>query len=71
MVRGGGFKLCDMGSAMVGEMHVDGDTRYRVEDDIAKNTTMRYRSPEMVDLYSGKTIGRKSDVWVRAERARE
>lgn len=28
-------------------------------------TTVSYRSPEMVDLYSGKTITTKADIWVR------
>jgi len=32
------------------------------EEDISKNTTMAYRSPEMVDLYSGHPINEK--VWV-------
>jgi len=27
-------------------------------------TTVSYRSPEMVDLYSGKTVTTKADIWV-------
>ena len=27
-------------------------------------TTVSYRSPEMVDLYSSKTITTKADIWV-------
>ena len=27
-------------------------------------TTVSYRSPEMVDLYSGRTITTKADIWV-------
>ena len=27
-------------------------------------TTFAYRSPEMVDLYAGKTITTKADIWV-------
>ena len=27
-------------------------------------TTVAYRAPEMVDLYSGKTITTKADIWV-------
>ena len=29
---------------------------------------MSYRSPEMVDLYSGKTISTKADIWVIIKR---
>jgi hypothetical protein len=28
-------------------------------------TTMPYRAPEMVSLYSGNTITTKADIWVR------
>ena len=34
-------------------------------DEISRFTTMPYRSPEMVSVYSGKTITTKSDIWVR------
>jgi len=27
-------------------------------------TTLSYRSPEMIDLYGGKTISTKADIWV-------
>jgi len=37
-----------------------------IEDDINRYTTMCYRSPEMVDLYTEKVIGEKADVWVRS-----
>ena len=29
-----------------------------------RHTTMSYRAPEMLDLYSGKLINEKVDVWV-------
>ena len=35
------------------------------EDQIKRFTTLAYRAPEMVDLYSGKPISIKSDIWVR------
>lgn len=28
-------------------------------------TTLAYRAPEMVELYSGKLITTKADIWVR------
>jgi len=28
-------------------------------------TTVSYRAPEMIDLYNGKPITTKSDIWVR------
>jgi len=34
------------------------------EDQIKRFTTLAYRAPEMVDLYSGKPISIKSDIWV-------
>lgn len=34
------------------------------EDEIARFTTLAYRAPEMVSLYSGKTITTKADIWV-------
>lgn len=34
-----------------------------VEEEIKKYTTLSYRSPEMVDLYSGKSITTKADIW--------
>lgn len=35
------------------------------EEQIKRFTTLAYRAPEMVDLYSGKSITISSDVWVR------
>jgi len=37
--------------------------KQEAEEDIQKNTTLAYRSPEMCDLYSGDPINEKSDVW--------
>ena len=61
----GNYVLCDFGSSSVksitplsGAMSIT-----EVEDDIKKYTTVSYRSPEMIDLYSGKAITTKSDIW--------
>ncbi|PAA76721.1 hypothetical protein BOX15_Mlig011355g1 [Macrostomum lignano] len=35
----------------------------RVEEEIKKYTTLSYRSPEMINLYSGLPIDTKSDIW--------
>lgn len=34
-----------------------------IEEDIKRYTTLAYRSPEMVDVYSGKPITTKADIW--------
>jgi hypothetical protein len=36
-----------------------------VEEEVRKYTTLSYRSPEMVDLYMGKPLTSKLDIWVR------
>ena len=36
----------------------------KCEEEIAQFTTLSYRSPEMVSMYSGKRITEKSDIWV-------
>lgn len=35
-----------------------------VEEEIKRYTTLSYRAPEMVDMYCGKPITTKSDIWV-------
>ena len=35
------------------------------EEQIKRFTTLAYRAPEMVDVYSGKPISVSSDIWVR------
>uniref|UniRef100_A0A3Q3J7C8 Protein kinase domain-containing protein n=1 Tax=Monopterus albus TaxID=43700 RepID=A0A3Q3J7C8_MONAL len=34
-----------------------------VEDEIKKYTTLSYRAPEMINLYAGKAITTKADIW--------
>uniref|UniRef100_A0A8C0QPV1 Protein kinase domain-containing protein n=1 Tax=Canis lupus familiaris TaxID=9615 RepID=A0A8C0QPV1_CANLF len=48
----GHYVLCDFGSGV-----------NAVEDEIKKYTTLSYRAPEMVNLYSGKIITTKADIW--------
>lgn len=59
----GNYVLCDFGSATgkVLDPTVHGVTA--VEEEIQKYTTLSYRAPEMVDLYAGKKITTKADVW--------
>ena len=45
-------------------MHPETMGASQCEDEIARFTTLAYRAPEMVSLYSGKTISTKADVWV-------
>lgn len=37
--------------------------RIQIEEEIKKYTTLSYRSPEMIDLYSNQIITTKSDIW--------
>eukprot|EP00118_Oscarella_pearsei_P019308 m.204252 g.204252 ORF g.204252 m.204252 type:complete len:707 (+) comp39643_c0_seq33:118-2238(+) len=57
------YKLCDFGSATVYVTNPKEDGVAHVEDELQKYTTLAYRSPEMVDLYSGKLISTKADIW--------
>lgn len=58
------YILCDYGSCSVSKMHPEVMGSAKCEDEIARFTTLAYRSPEMVSLYSGKEITVKSDIWV-------
>lgn len=55
--------LCDFGSATgkVLDPQLHGVTT--VEEEIQKYTTLSYRAPEMVDLYAGRKITTKADIW--------
>ncbi|CAG5107472.1 Oidioi.mRNA.OKI2018_I69.chr1.g3343.t1.cds [Oikopleura dioica] len=59
----GRYVLCDFGSASSRILEPDKNGVSTVEEEITKFTTVQYRSPEMVDLYSGFPIGPKSDIW--------
>uniref|UniRef100_A0A673WQP3 non-specific serine/threonine protein kinase n=1 Tax=Salmo trutta TaxID=8032 RepID=A0A673WQP3_SALTR len=59
----GSYVLCDFGSASHKVLlpHKDGVTA--VEDEIRKYTTLSYRAPEMINVYAGKAITTKADIW--------
>lgn len=58
------FKLCDFGSATnVGNAPTNMQEIRILEADLNRHTTLQYRAPEMVDVYSKRPINEKSDVW--------
>ncbi|XP_069034315.1 cyclin-G-associated kinase isoform X1 [Embiotoca jacksoni] len=63
----GTIKLCDFGSATTVSHYPDyswsAQKRSMVEDEITRNTTPAYRTPEMIDLYSNFPINEKQDLW--------
>ncbi|NXK00394.1 GAK kinase, partial [Corythaixoides concolor] len=63
----GMIKLCDFGSATTIAYYPDyswsAQKRALVEEEITRNTTPMYRTPEMIDLYSNFPIGVKQDIW--------
>ncbi|KAK3722074.1 hypothetical protein QZH41_019817, partial [Actinostola sp. cb2023] len=59
----GEFVLCDYGSATRRVINPETEGPTKVEEEIQRYTTLSYRAPEMVDLYGGKIISAKSDIW--------
>lgn len=59
----GNYVICDFGSA-TGRVLNPTDKGAAAEEEIKKYTTLSYRSPEMIDVYSGKVISTKADIWV-------
>ncbi|XP_049765683.1 uncharacterized protein LOC126095047 isoform X1 [Schistocerca cancellata] len=59
----GNYVLCDFGSATGKVLNPQLSGVAAVEEEIKKYTTLSYRAPEMVDLYSGKPITTKADIW--------
>jgi len=60
----GHYVLCDFGSSTIKNTNPSTCSSItEVEEEIKKYTTLAYRSPEMIDLYSGKSITVKSDIW--------
>lgn len=55
--------LCDFGSATARILNSNTHGIANVEEEIQKYTTLSYRAPEMVDLYAGKNITTKADIW--------
>lgn len=60
----GQYVLCDFGSATGKVLQGTSQTAPAVTEEIQKYTTLSYRAPEMVDIYSGRPITTKADVWV-------
>ncbi|XP_072915180.1 AP2-associated protein kinase 1-like isoform X7 [Hemitrygon akajei] len=59
----GHYVLCDFGSATNKFQNPQVEGVSIVEDEIKKYTTLSYRAPEMVNLYCGKAITTKADIW--------
>ncbi|XP_067857161.1 AP2-associated protein kinase 1 isoform X9 [Heptranchias perlo] len=59
----GHYVLCDFGSATNKFQNPQVEGVNTVEDEIKKYTTLSYRAPEMVNLYCGKPITTKADIW--------
>lgn len=58
------FKLCDFGSVSTPIQPPKNIEEFKyIQDDILRNTTPQYRSPEMLDLYKNQPIDEKSDIW--------
>lgn len=58
------FKLCDFGSTAPPRPAAKSAAECRIiEEDVQKNTTLQYRSPEMIDVYRKLPIDEKSDIW--------
>uniref|UniRef100_A0A3B1IDE4 non-specific serine/threonine protein kinase n=1 Tax=Astyanax mexicanus TaxID=7994 RepID=A0A3B1IDE4_ASTMX len=59
----GHYVLCDFGSATNRFQNPQAEGAATVEEEIKKYTTLSYRAPEMVNLYGGKMITTKADIW--------
>lgn len=58
------YKLCDFGSATTVTRPPTSMQDIRaLEADLNRHTTLQYRAPEMVDVYSKRPVDEKSDVW--------
>eukprot|EP00947_MAST-08B_sp_MAST-8B-sp1_P003890 g3890.t1 len=60
----GAFKLCDFGSSSTLNRVLETKAEIAAEEMIIqRTTTMAFRAPEMVDLYSRKRVCEQVDVW--------
>lgn len=59
----GNYVLCDYGSCCLDTLIPEKMGVAQCEEQIKRFTTLAYRAPEMVDLYSGKPISVSSDIW--------
>uniref|UniRef100_A0A0N5A9W4 non-specific serine/threonine protein kinase n=1 Tax=Syphacia muris TaxID=451379 RepID=A0A0N5A9W4_9BILA len=57
------YVLCDFGSATTKVFSLETHSRQVIEDEILRYTTLSYRAPEMIDIYAGRPIGTKCDIW--------
>jgi AP2-associated kinase len=60
----GQYVLCDFGSATGKILSAGIHGASAVQEEVEKYTTLSYRAPEMVDVYSMKPITVKADIWV-------
>ena len=64
LLQGDTVKLCDFGSCTAGAKVYESRKDILDEEEIIqKYSTMMYRAPEMVDLYSGQLVCELVDVW--------
>ena len=64
LLQGDTVKLCDFGSCTAGgKVYESRKDILDEEENIQKYSTMMYRAPEMVDLYSGQLVCELVDVW--------
>lgn len=58
------YKVCDFGSAAPPRPAAKTtEEAHLIEEDVQKNTTMQYRSPEMIDVWRKQPIDEKADIW--------
>ncbi|PLW17249.1 hypothetical protein PCANC_11623 [Puccinia coronata f. sp. avenae] len=59
------YKLCDFGSTTTPLPHPPQSSAeiLALEADLNKHTTLQYRAPEMVDIWSRKGVTEKADIW--------
>ncbi|KAH7730624.1 NAK/BIKE protein kinase [Aphelenchoides avenae] len=57
------YVLCDFGSATTKVLSKETHSQVSMEEEIKRYTTLSYRAPEMIDLFSDVPIDTKSDIW--------
>ena len=66
LLKNGQFKLCDFGScttqSYLANTMIPQDM-VKMEDEIARFTTIQYRAPEMCDLHLKRELSEKVDMW--------
>jgi AP2-associated kinase len=66
LLADGLFKLCDFGSCtteVVPPKALSVQEIRKIEEEIAKFTTLQYRAPEQCDLYQRRGLNEKVDIW--------